>query len=58
MSNYVRVVGTIRTYQGKRHINASLVRIIDDPMEAFFHFNEMMAITMLYKRGPVGILSS
>ncbi|PVF94860.1 replication protein A, subunit RPA32 [Serendipita vermifera] len=52
LSHYVRIIGTIRTYQGKRHINASLVRVLDDPMEAFFHFNEVMAVTMFYKHGP------
>jgi len=50
---YVRVIGTIRTFHGHRHISANLVRVIEDPMEAFFHFNEVMAVTMFYKRGPV-----
>lgn len=51
---YVRIVGSIRTYQGKRHINATIVRPITDNMEPFFHFNEVMATTMYYKNGPPG----
>lgn len=52
-SGYIRVTGTIRTYQGRRHINATIVRPITDNMEAFFHFNEVMAVTMFHNRGPV-----
>jgi hypothetical protein len=50
------VIGTIKTYQNRRHINATIVRIVEDPMEAFFHFNEVMAVTMMHNHGPVSRL--
>lgn len=45
-------------YQNRRHINATIVRLVDDPMEAIFHFNEVMAVSMLLKLGPVCVLST
>lgn len=56
LNRYVRVIGNIKTYQNRRHINATIVRPVDDPMETFFHFNEVMAVTMLINHGPVSHL--
>lgn len=52
---FVRVTGTIRVFSGKRHINTNIVRLIEDPMEIYYHFNEVMAQTMLIRRGKVRV---
>ncbi|CCA74860.1 related to RFA2-DNA replication factor A, 36 kDa subunit [Serendipita indica DSM 11827] len=52
LNKFVKITGTIRTFQERRHINAIIVRALDDPMEAYFHYTEAIAMAMLAKFGP------
>lgn len=54
-NKYVRIIGTVRVFGNKRHLNATIIRIIDDFMEAVFHFNEVMAVTMFNRHGAVSL---
>ncbi|KAG9054330.1 replication factor A protein 2 [Serendipita sp. 407] len=51
---YVKFVGMIRTFSDRKHINATLMRKVEDCNEVFFHFTEVMAVTMLNLHGPPG----
>jgi replication factor A2 len=46
---YVQVTGTIQWSHDCRFIDASTVRVLEDPMEAFFHLNKVLAATMTSK---------
>ena len=50
---FVRFTGSIRTFQNHRHINAQIIRILEDQNEAYFHFNEVMAVTLYHRHGTV-----
>ena len=50
---FVRFTGFIRSFQNRRHINAQIIRILEDQNEAYFHFNEVMAVTLYRRYGTV-----
>ncbi|KAG8813790.1 replication factor A protein 2 [Serendipita sp. 399] len=50
--SYVRFIGMIRTFSDRKHLNATLMRKVEDFNEVIFHFNEVIAMTMLNLRGP------
>ena len=50
---FVRFTGSIRAFQNHRHINAQIIRVLEDQNEAYFHFNEVMAITLYHRHGTV-----
>lgn len=50
---FVRFTGSIRAFQDRRHINAQIIRVLEDQNEAYFHFNEVMAVTLYHRYGTV-----
>jgi len=50
---FVRFTGSIRAFQNRRHINAQIIRILEDQNEAYFHFNEVMAVTLYHRHGTL-----
>src|SRR5258706_12278832 len=50
---FVRFTGSIRSFQNRRHINAQIIRVLEDQNEAYFHFNEVMAVTLYHRHGTV-----
>jgi len=50
---YVRFTGSIRVFQNHRHINAQIIRVLEDQSEAYFHFNEVMAVTLYHRYGTL-----
>ena len=50
---FVRFTGSIRAFQNRRHVNAQIIRILEDQNEAYFHFNEVMAVTLYHRHGTV-----
>ena len=53
-NSFARVTGTIKTYGSKKYINATHIRPIRDAHEPFFHMLEVMAVQLIFDRGPVG----
>ncbi|TFK54782.1 replication protein A, subunit RPA32 [Heliocybe sulcata] len=51
---FVRVTGTLKTFSNKRHINATHIRLINDPMEIHFHELECVYATLFFRNGPPG----
>ena len=49
----MRFTGSLRTFHNRRHVNAQLIRILEDQNEAYFHFNEVMAVTLYHRYGTV-----
>ena len=50
---FVRFTGSIRTFQDRRNIKAKIIRVLEDQNEAYFHFNEVMAVTLYHRYGTV-----
>ncbi|KAI0065399.1 replication protein A, subunit RPA32 [Artomyces pyxidatus] len=49
---WARVTGTLKTFGSKRYINAVHIRPVKDHMEIFFHLAEVMAVQLIFDRGP------
>ena len=52
---YVRVTGVLKQFNNKRYINATHIRLSKDPHELYFHYMEVMYVTMAHQRGPVSL---
>ncbi|THH04183.1 hypothetical protein EW145_g5715 [Phellinidium pouzarii] len=48
----VRVTGALKSFSGKRYINATNIRPSTDPHELYFHMMEVMYVTLVHQRGP------
>ncbi|KAG7452416.1 replication protein A, subunit RPA32 [Guyanagaster necrorhizus] len=48
----VRVVGSLKTFGSKRYLNATQIRVSEDPHETFFHILECVTCTLIADRGP------
>lgn len=53
VNTYVRILGQIKTFSGKRHITAQHVRRITDMNEILFHPVECVYVSLQSTRGPV-----
>jgi len=53
---YVRVVGTMKSFSGKKHIGATHIVPVEDHHEIYFHILEAMAVTATLERGAVSRL--
>lgn len=51
VNSYIRVLGTIKTFSGKRSVNCSRVRVITDMNEINFHLVEVAWVTQIHKTG-------
>ncbi|KZT26524.1 replication protein A, subunit RPA32 [Neolentinus lepideus HHB14362 ss-1] len=51
---FVRVTGTLKTFNGKRYINATHIRPVKEPMETYFHDLECVYVTHFFRHGPLG----
>jgi replication factor A2 len=49
---YVRVFGKLKSFNGKRHLGASVIRPIDDLNEIQCHLLEATVVHLFYSRGP------
>jgi len=58
VNTYVRILGQIKTFSGKRHITAQHVRRIVDMNEILFHPVECVYVSLQSTRGPVSDTSS
>ena len=50
---FVRFTGFIRAFQNRRHINVQITSVLEDQNEAYFHFNEVMMVTLYHRYGIV-----
>jgi replication factor A2 len=50
---YVRVTGTIKTHNNKRHIHASNIRVVKDQNEVYFHILETLSVNIILQKGLV-----
>ncbi|TFK76274.1 nucleic acid-binding protein [Pluteus cervinus] len=50
--HYVRVFGSLKSYTGKRHINAQHIRPLTDHHEIFYHVLETITVTLSLEKGP------
>ena len=50
---YIRVIGNIKSYNDKRYINATRLRVCKDQNEPYFHILEIMTTKLFYERGHV-----
>jgi len=48
---FVRVTGSIKTHNNKRHIHASNIRIVKDPSEVYFHILEVISVNVTLQKG-------
>ncbi|KAJ7774502.1 replication protein A subunit RPA32 [Mycena maculata] len=48
---YVRVTGSIKTHNDKRHIHASNIRLVKDPNEIYFHLLEVISTNVVLQKG-------
>ncbi|KAG9000806.1 replication factor A protein 2 [Tulasnella sp. 427] len=51
-NEWIRVMGTVKHFGGKRHFNAMVIRPVKDPHEIYFSLLEALQVHMLYTRGP------
>ncbi|KIO27969.1 hypothetical protein M407DRAFT_72430, partial [Tulasnella calospora MUT 4182] len=51
-NEWIRVLGTVKHFGGKRHFNAMVIRAVTDPHEIYFSMLEALQVHMLYTRGP------
>ncbi len=51
--NYVRVIGTLREYEGKKHIFVFKIAAIQDWNEVTHHFLEVIAVHLRHTKGPI-----
>ncbi|GAA6000994.1 hypothetical protein JCM10207_007365 [Rhodosporidiobolus poonsookiae] len=54
VNSYVRIVGSIKTFANKRHININRMRKVDDFNEILFHPLECIFVHKFYTEGPPG----
>ncbi|OLL22241.1 Replication factor A protein 2, partial [Neolecta irregularis DAH-3] len=50
---YVRVVGQLKSFSGKRHVGSHHIRRITDMNEVHYHFLEATTIHLYFTRGPI-----
>jgi len=51
---YIRVIGTLKTFNGERQINAVHTRLITDPMEIYYHLIQAQFVHCYYTKGAIG----
>lgn len=56
VNTYIRILGNIKAFQGKRSVNCTRVRVIEDMNEINFHLVEVAYVTMFHQKG--GLVSS
>lgn len=50
---YVRIIGSLKTFSGKRHVNCTSIRVVEDKNEILYHAIEAVYVTLYATRGPV-----
>jgi len=48
---FVRVTGSIKTHNNKRHIHATNIRIVTNPSEVYFHILEVISVNVTLQHG-------
>jgi len=48
---YVRVTGSLKSHHGKKHINATHVRLVKDLNEVYFHILEVISVNITLRKG-------
>ncbi|KAJ7905578.1 replication protein A, subunit RPA32 [Mycena olivaceomarginata] len=48
---FVRVTGSIKTHNNKRHIHASNIRLVKEPSEVYFHILEVISTNVTLQKG-------
>ncbi|KAK0228729.1 replication protein A subunit RPA32 [Armillaria fumosa] len=51
-NHVARVVGSLKTFGSKRYVNATQIRVAEDPHELLFHILECATCTLIADRGP------
>ncbi|ORY59412.1 hypothetical protein BCR35DRAFT_309268 [Leucosporidium creatinivorum] len=51
VNTYIRVLGSIKTFSGKRSVNCTRVRVIEDMNEINFHLVEAAYVSMYHQKG-------
>ncbi|GAA5866045.1 hypothetical protein JCM8547_002926 [Rhodosporidiobolus lusitaniae] len=54
VNSYVRILGSLKTFSQKRHINVTRFRKIDDHNEVLFHAMECVYVHKYFTQGPPG----
>ncbi|KAJ2892792.1 replication factor A protein 2, partial [Zalerion maritima] len=53
LDSYVRVWGRLKSFNGKKHVGAHVVRVVDDFNEVNYHMLEATYCHLYYTRGPL-----
>jgi replication factor A2 len=53
--SYVRVLGTLKTFGGKRHVSTQRLRPVSDPHEVYFHLLEALDVHLQATSGIVSL---
>lgn len=51
---YCRAWGKLKSFHDRRHVNATIIRPVDDMNEISYHMLESTAVHLYYTRGPPG----
>ncbi|GAA5996349.1 Rfa2p [Rhodotorula paludigena] len=54
INSYVRIIGQIKTFSNKRHLNVNRIRRVEDQNEVLFHAVEAIYVHKYYSEGPPG----
>ncbi|BGP13987.1 hypothetical protein JCM10213_005573 [Rhodosporidiobolus nylandii] len=54
VNSYVRIIGSLKTFSNKRHINVNRCRKVEDANEILFHPLECIYVHKYYTEGPPG----
>ena len=55
---YVRVIGTMKSFNNKRSVNATICKVVTDFNEPQYHLLEVMYVHLYHTRGPPVSVSS
>lgn len=49
---YIRVAGKLKDFNGKRHVGAHMIRVVEDYNEVNYHLLESAVVHLYFTRGP------
>ncbi len=53
LDSYVRVWGRLKTFSGRKHLVADLIRAVEDINEVNYHLMEATYVHLYYTKGPI-----
>ncbi len=53
LDSYVRILGRLKSFSGKKHVGANFMRAVDDFNEVNYHLMEATYVHLYFTKGPV-----